>query len=180
MAEKIETLDYEGGINIDEADRKILGVIANYSKARVSEIARKTGLTRDVVKYRIKKMEDENIIIGYMTIVNPPKFGYKIIGQVFITFRNMDETKERNFLEYLKKHPNVTYICLTGGIYDIMLEITAKNLGHFHKIKREINFKFAEIINSVNILFLLDELKWTHFPGSVMKDFSGRLDQELE
>lgn len=175
MSEGKPTLEFERGIEVDEKDTKILGVIANNARARISEIAKKTGLTRDVIKYRIKKMEDAGIIVGYMTIMSPPNFGFTILGNVFVRFWNLDAEKERQFMDYLVKHPYVGYVCVCAGAYDLVLEITARNLGHFHKIVREINIRFADIIKTSETAFLLDELKWTHFPGDIIGDVSGRL-----
>jgi hypothetical protein len=55
----------EEKIKLDEKDRKVLDALIPDSRKNVVDIAKETELTIDIVRYRIKQMEKDKIIIGY-------------------------------------------------------------------------------------------------------------------
>ncbi len=69
-------------MNLDEYDLKILDLLSRNSRLTYSEIGKILGLTRQTVKSRILKLEDEGIIQGYTIKIslrtNKPVFFLKI------------------------------------------------------------------------------------------------------
>ena len=49
-------------INLDLKDRKILYELDSNSRQPLSQIAKKVGLSKEVVNYRIRRLEDQKII----------------------------------------------------------------------------------------------------------------------
>ena len=58
---------------LDALDNKILDVLGNNARATYSEIGEIVGLSRVAVKNRIEVMENNGIIQGYKTVVDPTK-----------------------------------------------------------------------------------------------------------
>ena len=52
-------LEYGEKVKLDGKDKKIIEQLQKDAKQSISDIARKTKLPRDLVKYRIKKLEEE-------------------------------------------------------------------------------------------------------------------------
>jgi len=63
------------GIKLDIKDKKILYELDVNCKQTNAQIAKKVGLSRDSVGYRIKKLERESFILGYRTLINFRKLG---------------------------------------------------------------------------------------------------------
>ena len=58
---------------LDEKDNKILEVLKDNARATYSEIGEVVGLSRVAVKNRIEILENNGIIRGYKTVINPTK-----------------------------------------------------------------------------------------------------------
>ena len=56
---------------LDEKDNKILEVLKDNARATYSEIGEVVGLSRVAVKNRIEILENNGIIKGYKTVINP-------------------------------------------------------------------------------------------------------------
>ena len=61
---------------LDLKDRKILYELDINARRSDSEIAKKVGLGRDVVRYRIQRLQREGYINYFMTLLNTMKLGY--------------------------------------------------------------------------------------------------------
>jgi len=65
--------------NLDLKDRKILYELDLNCRQSNAQIGKKVGLSKEVVKYRIKRMEEEGIISGYWTEIDSYRLGYTSI-----------------------------------------------------------------------------------------------------
>ena len=57
-------------INLDLLDRKILYQLDLNARQSNAQIARKVKTSKEVVNYRLKRLEKENYILGYHTRIN--------------------------------------------------------------------------------------------------------------
>ena len=82
----------KGGImeQIDLKDRKILYELDLNCRQSNAQIGKKVGLSKEVVTYRIKRMEDEGVITRYWTAIDTMKLGYYIY-RIYISFQNITE-----------------------------------------------------------------------------------------
>jgi Lrp/AsnC family leucine-responsive transcriptional regulator len=62
---------------LDFKDRKILYELDLNCRQSNAQIGKKVGLSKEVVKYRIKRMQDEEIIFVFWTEINTFKLGYQ-------------------------------------------------------------------------------------------------------
>ncbi|MBI2143762.1 AsnC family transcriptional regulator, partial [Candidatus Woesearchaeota archaeon] len=60
---------------MDAKDRKILSELDMDARQPLSAIAKKVGLSREVVNYRIRQLERRNIVKGYYTVLDTAKLG---------------------------------------------------------------------------------------------------------
>jgi len=58
---------------IDKKDKKIIYQMRNNCRLSYSQIGKKVGLHKDVVAYRVKRLQDLGIIKGFYTFYNPKK-----------------------------------------------------------------------------------------------------------
>ena len=64
---------------LDLIDRKILLELDKNCRQPEKHIAKAVGRSRESVKYRIQQLEKKGIIDGYLTTINPNKFGYHLL-----------------------------------------------------------------------------------------------------
>jgi len=73
-------------IKLDIKDKKILYELDMDARQSISSIAKRVGLSKEVVNYRIRRMEKEGLIDGYYAIIEYSKLGY-MYCRLIMTFR---------------------------------------------------------------------------------------------
>lgn len=131
---------------LDEIDWRILETIMFDARLPISQIARKTGLSRDVITYRLDKMVGEKTILSFLTRVNLPKLGYSTWGYVHLRFQNLTGEREQEFIDYIRESPNIIFAHSTLGSWDFGIEFFAKDPKHFFNIQKDLKEKFGDII----------------------------------
>ena len=63
-------------MSLNKIDKRILYELDVNARQPLNTIAKKLKINKDTLKYRIKRMEEENIILGYQTFVNHGKLGF--------------------------------------------------------------------------------------------------------
>src|SRR3989344_5904081 len=97
-------------MKLDQKDKKILKVLDKNARISIADISRKTGIQRDSVLYRINKMEKQEAIKFFHTVLDPTLLGYPIYTFVNFVLYNLTEENEKSFLSFLKNHSNVVYV----------------------------------------------------------------------
>jgi len=151
---------YGEKVKLDKKDKKILKELYKDGRMPISEISKKTGIQRDSINYRIKKMLKEDVISFIIPILNPPKMGFPTINSVTLELQNLGEEVEKKFVNFLKQNKNVIYIAPLSGRWDYLITIVARDPGHFSKILRGIRSKFSSIIKSYESSTIISEPKY--------------------
>jgi len=135
---------------LDNKDLKILFELDKNSRIPISSLAKKLRISREIIKYRIKKLTSEGVIRNFTTIINPSKFGY-IIYKVYLKFQNFTKEKEEKLTKYILVNKNIFWIAKCDGSFDLILGIYANNLMEFNNILLDFMSKFSQNILSRHI-----------------------------
>lgn len=147
MVEKIRSL-ISPQIKLDLKDMKILFELDFNARAPNSEIARKVGLSKQTVDYKIKNMIKKRIIDGFFPVINNQKLGY-FYGRLFIKLHNLTEEKEKQIIGELKQNKKVNWLLTGEGAIDLFVATWAKTLGEFKKFSTEILSKYGLYIKEI-------------------------------
>ena len=153
-------IEYGEKVKLDEKDKKILEVLDGNARLSIADISRKTGIQRDSILYRIKKMKKQKVIRFFHTVLNPSLLGYPIYTFVNFVLHNLTERNEKEFLSFLKTHPSVVYIAKTTGKWDFTINIAAENLKDFNEIISQIRMRFSKIIKEYETTSIIQEYKY--------------------
>ncbi|MBS3175283.1 Lrp/AsnC family transcriptional regulator [Candidatus Woesearchaeota archaeon] len=132
-------------IKLDIKDRKILYQLDINSRQSNSEIAKKVGLSKQVVGFRIKRLIEENIIFSFYPVIDISKLGFTN-HKAFLKLQNLDREKEKQFIEFLVKNLNVLWIASCDGEFDLAFGTWAKDIAFLDNTLSELNKKFGEYI----------------------------------
>ncbi len=146
------------GIMLDLTDRKILYLLAHNARLSSTAIAKKLSLKRETVAYRIKRLEEQDFLQGYLTLLDTRKLGFKnyLVYLKLKTFLHQQE-----LLSLLSAISEVTRIKNCSGIYDLQLIMTVKTEEEYVEIFEEIINKFHQQIQTYEVHEILEE----HFLG---------------
>lgn len=148
---------------IDEINMHILDLISENARINSVEIADKLGITPKTAIIRIKKLQDEETIVGYRPLLNLQKIEY-VSNLLLIRYHNITVELENRLINYLKMLPNVVGIVKTLGEWDIEIEMEVKNTKDFRKIEIELRQKFSSLIHKIRSIPIYDTYKKTFFP----------------
>jgi len=138
-------------VKIDLKDRRIIYELALNARQSASKIAKKVGLSPQLVEYKIKRLEKLKVITGYYTCIDISKIGYSIF-KIYLKLQNLDEEKENDMIKNLKDNPNITWVGKCDGPWDMYLVIWSKNVFQFNDIFTEINNKYSFYFSKKSII----------------------------
>ena len=98
----------------------------NVSRAKIAQML---GMEEKEVADKIEKMEKENVIVGYKTIVNWDKTDKDVVGAL-IELRITPQRGEGfdKVAERIYKYPQVKSLYLMSGAYDLAVTIEGKSM----------------------------------------------------
>ena len=131
-------------------NKKILGELVINSRIPLNRLAKKVGLSREVVTYRINQLKENGIITGFHTVINEEKLGY-LRNTCFIQLKGISPSKEKQFFEFLKKHNSVTYAGTIIGKWNVVFDIISKDRQDMQKITKEIQNKVKNNLSTFAI-----------------------------
>lgn len=71
-------------IELDDLDEKIIRILNSNGRKSYRDIAKELDLSLATVSKRIKRLEEEKVIIGYAPILDPEKLGFDITAIIGI------------------------------------------------------------------------------------------------
>ena len=141
---------------IDSVDYKILNILANNARIPLMELSRKIKSTVEIVRGRIKKLEEKEIILGYRISVDLNKLGLEFFKAI-IYFRTLSASDEKALFEWMKRHPNSLYYIRSLAPWEVEFEFAVENYQHFNKIINELREKFPHVIRNHEHLIMIYE-----------------------
>ncbi|MGV8161966.1 MAG: Lrp/AsnC family transcriptional regulator [Candidatus Nanoarchaeia archaeon] len=132
-------------MKLDFKDRKILYLLEKNARMTNSEIAKAVLLSKDAVGYRIKNLEEKEIIRGYRAVVDLQVLGYSLFR---VYFRLMDITQRElsEIVQFLKTEDKAWWIARLDGSWDFAFGFWAKNNKEFYDFYFRLSKKFRKFI----------------------------------
>jgi len=173
--------------NLDLKDKRLLYELDSNARQSNAQIAKKIGLSTEVVNYRIKRLEKENIITQYQLIVNLYKLGIMQF-KICLSFSHLKSEKLNQIIEKIKQKKEAKWIVSTKGNWDLIISLETDSLENIDSLKDEIVSMFGDNINkkAISILveaqtynrdYLLGDRRYAHESRIIMKkDKSVKLD----
>lgn len=147
-------------VKLDSKDKLILEQLQRNCRRTIAQLAKATRLPRDVVVYRIKKLEKTKVIRAHHTMLNPHKLGYPLYVYALFACHNIKPEEETKFINYLKSQKQIIYVAKNSGKYDFTIGICAKDYMDFDEIIRNIRQKFSDVIKDIESLPTVQEYKF--------------------
>lgn len=142
-------------INLDLKDRKLLYELDANSRQSSSKIAKKIGLSPEVVNYRIKRLEKEGIITQYQIIANLSALNI-LQFKICLSFQHIDSEKLLNIIEKIKKIDSAKWIVSCKGNWDLIISLETDSIENIDSLKNEIISLFENHINNKAISILVE------------------------
>jgi DNA-binding Lrp family transcriptional regulator len=91
---------------MDSLDLEILSLIQNDARVAHASVGERLGLTAPAVHARIKRLEREGVIRGYLTSIDPLAVNQSLLAFVRV-MNNAAEKDEQTFECFIRQQPNI-------------------------------------------------------------------------
>ncbi|HII15709.1 MAG TPA: Lrp/AsnC family transcriptional regulator [Nanoarchaeota archaeon] len=152
-----------GDYKLDAIDEGILKVLSSNARITILELMDKSGLTRDIIAYRLKKFAKEGIIRQYRILIDLQKIEHKLY-KIMLRLHSLTAEKEKALMAYVAAHPNGVQYLKTAGSWDAELEFEVKDEDEIYALLLEIRAKFSDVIRDCETLLIPEEHKLNYFP----------------
>lgn len=124
----------ESILKLNKKDWKVLYELEKDARQPLQSIAKKTGTSKQLVKYMLNKYEQQKIILAYTAIIDSSRIGYHTY-RVYIKFQSLNtkEEKEKPF-DFLVNLNETTIVNKLEGYWDAGLTIAVKDIYDFYNV----------------------------------------------
>jgi len=141
---------------IDDLDYKILNILANDARIPLSQLSRKVKSTIEIIRNRIKKLIEKEIILCYRIAVDFNKLGLEFF-KMFIYFRNVSPDDESSLSEWMRTHPKAVYYIRSLAPWEMEPEFVVENYKEFNQIVNDLRMRFPHVIRNYEHLIMIYE-----------------------
>jgi DNA-binding Lrp family transcriptional regulator len=120
---------------MDQTDQQLLSLLRQDARMSVAALAQKLRVSRGTVTNRIRRMEDDGVIVGYTVRLRPDVQQHMIKAWMSIA---VEGNQTRVVIASLLGEPGVASLHDTNGRWDLLAELRAENLQELAKVLERI------------------------------------------
>jgi len=135
-------------LRLDEVDRKILRALQQDARLTTAQLADKIGLSTTPCWNRLKRLETQGYIDGYVALLNQEKLGLPETVIIEVTLDHHDEAVLARFGQLLTDLPEVIEAYLTTGDYDYVVKVAVESTAGYERFLREKLYRIPGIRHS--------------------------------
>lgn len=113
--------------DLDDIDRRLIAILQADGRRSFKEISEETGIPASSVRYRVQRLEESGTlqIVG---VADPLRIGFDRLALIGL---KCEIGKARDVCEALSKLSETSYVVLTTGPYDVMVEVVCRDVAHY-------------------------------------------------
>jgi len=122
---------------LDRFDRSILHALSQNGRLSTAELAQRVGLTKTPVQARVKRLESEGYIRGYMAIIDHERMGEGHVAFVQVTLSDTCSTALDAFNREVLKYPEIEECHMIAASFDYLLKVRTKDIQAYRRVLGE-------------------------------------------
>ncbi|MEM7679153.1 MAG: Lrp/AsnC family transcriptional regulator [Myxococcota bacterium] len=147
-------------VELDDLDRRILNALQEDAGRPTAEIARLVGLSASPCWRRIKRLEDEGVILRRVALIDQQRLGLDLTAFAHISLASHERDDIARFHERVQAAPEVVSCYAVTGNVDFIIKVVVRDIRAYDEFltKRLLD---TALIRSVNTTFALRTVKTT-------------------
>ena len=130
---------------LDNLDRKILAELDIDSRQPITILSKKLHRARNVIEYRMKKLQEDGIIKNFVTLLDASKLGLDV-WNVYLEFQDISSSVEQKMINYLNKNKKVWWVAQTAGKWNMIYSIFIKDIKELYSTINNFNIEFGKYV----------------------------------
>ena len=120
---------------LDDTDRELISLLRKDARLTVAALAAKLGVSRGTVSNRLRKLEDEQVIVGYTLKLRPDAEPNEIRAWMGVL---VEGNQTRAVTASLLGEPGVAALHDTNGRWDLLAELRAESMAELSNVLERI------------------------------------------
>lgn len=116
---------------MDEIDQQLISLLRQNARMNVADLAHKLKVSRGTVTNRLRKLEDQQIIVGYTVRLRPEAEPERIHAWMGIL---VEGNQTRRVIASLLGEPGVASLHDTNGRWDLLAELESGSMNELSQI----------------------------------------------
>ena len=112
---------------MDDLDTQLISMLRKDARLPAATLAVKLGVSRGTVSNRLRKLEDEQVIVGYTLLLRPDAEPHLIRAWMHVL---VEVNQTRAVIASLLGEPGVEALHDTNGRWDLLAELRAESNPH--------------------------------------------------
>lgn len=147
-------------IILDRKDKELLRLLQRDCTLCLQDLAAAIDLTPNPCWKRIKRLEDDGIIIGRVALLNKNKLNLSLTAFVMVKTQNHSHDWYKNFVFQVNSMPEVITFFRTTGVYDYLLQVVVSDMNGYDSFYKKLVSSVSEL-SDVTSSFSMEEIKYT-------------------
>jgi DNA-binding Lrp family transcriptional regulator len=120
---------------MDDTDRQLIALLRRDARTNVATLAARLGVSRGTVTNRLRKLEDEQVIVGYSVRLRPDAEPNQIRAWMCVL---VEGNQTRAVIASLLGEPGVEALHDTNGRWDLLAELRAASMAELSQVLERI------------------------------------------
>jgi|GEM_PF-705857 len=134
---------------IDDIDRRIIYELDNNCRIPETQLAKIVGKSKEAVRYRIRKLQENKIIEGFGTWMDLTKIGFE--APKFYLRTREKPVLLKSFISHLKDRPDVFWIGTGDGAWNVGVTVFTRGNAETFALKNELFSTFRNLVMEENV-----------------------------
>lgn len=147
-------------VKLDSFDHAILRHIAVNGRMSVTELSDRIGLTKSPTQSRLRRLEEQGVILGYRAQIDPNQIDAAHIAFVEIKLSDTREAALRAFNEAVRNVPEIEECHLIAGAFDYLLKVRSRDIASYRQVLAE-HISSLPYITSTSTHVVMEAVKET-------------------
>lgn len=156
-------------VRIDELDHRLLSVLSKDKFGSQADLARQVGESASKVAYRLKRLEDNEVITGYGYMLALEKVGFRYFALQVYTEQTSDALHEK-MLKFGLKHPSTGYYVRIMGPWDFEFSLIVDKHSEVDLFLNDLNKAFGSVIRKTAVAACVGAPKVMDYPFRSFKE----------
>jgi DNA-binding Lrp family transcriptional regulator len=141
-------------LKLSKKDIMILYNLDLNSRNSLNKISKDVKISPQLLNYKLKKFEEEQLIESHNTIIDYSRLGY-ISFIVCFKVNYVNDTIFKKLIKTFLKNPNTLSVIECGGRWDLIVKFIAKNSSAFNKEFKNILYENSKQLRNYDVLTIV-------------------------
>lgn len=116
---------------MDDLDHQLIAELRHNARLSVADLAHRLKVSRGTITNRLRRLEDEQVIVGYTVRLRPEAEPERIRAWMGIL---VDGNQTRRVIASLLGEPGVSALHDTNGRWDLLAELAVRSMGELSEV----------------------------------------------